>query len=262
MKLLVPCTKCVFDGKISPTNPPTFYLVDYENKICEFECDNKHKNRIFVQNESFELLYDSAIIAYCDGYNRECVLNIASALECFYEYAIGLIIYSKSGDYTDVTKFLKNIKKRSECREGAFYGICKATFNENLIIEEKMKNFRNDVIHNGKFPSKDDTIKYAECAFDLITSFFKLVKDNINEELFKEYNFVNRIENTKEREKKNNIEEVFIVDNNQCVTVTIPTIISQSRENPSFDNQIEALRKNMEYYYGTKISGNKKELNH
>lgn len=245
MKVLSCCTECLRNNEIIGNDVPHFYVVNYKDGICEYKCMNGHKNRFVVQNEKYELLFDSAIVAFYDGYNRECVLNISSALECFYEYAIGQMVFFKNeGNYSDVKTFLSKVDKRSECREGTFYGICKIVFGKNLTIKEKMKNLRNDVIHNGYFPSDDETMEYARCVFNFIIESIKLIETLVDQETLINYNFVR-------------LTKKGAISDQPCSTHCIPTFIDSGTKGISFDRELNVFKKRVEYCYGINIEKQK-----
>lgn len=229
MKVVAPCFKCNEEfGIIS------LFLENHNNEICEFTCDNGHKNYVIIQNENYDLLYESGIIALLDGYYRECVMNISSSLECFYEYVILLLIFSNNGnDYKNAIKFYKRISKRSECREGAFYGLCRAYLKDDLFINDKTKKVRNDVIHNGIYPTYDESFVFSKEICQFINNCYNKIINTIDSNTFKKYNdfrFINKAE--KYFDKKN------------TSTCLIPTVLNDYNNNKDFDKSVDICKSN------------------
>ncbi len=133
-------------------------------------CTNGHQIKIFLTNQKFEVLFQGGTFAIFDGYYREAVASFSSALECLYLFAIELILYKKGIDREQIEKTLKAISL-SERRLGAFLALylIEAGVKLSTLENEKVrsgynkdaKKFRNDVIHNGKIPTKQQTLEYG-----------------------------------------------------------------------------------------------------
>ena len=142
------CTKCVFDSKNKNKNPEV-QMVNYDDELCEVTCSHGHITHVVIQNNKYELLFDSAVISFFDGYYRESVLNASSCLENFMEYFIKIMLFTKKGiDLSSIDNFYKKIKTRSECREGVFYAMYRIYLDKEYYWDNASKKLRNNTIHN------------------------------------------------------------------------------------------------------------------
>ena len=189
MKVLTLCCKCADEGLLDITN---FYsYVNYNEEVCYYICPNGHKNYYKIANNKYELLYDSAIVSYHDGYFRETVMNLFSCLESFQEYVIRLLLFCmKDKTIEQIEKFIKNIKSRSECRDGCFYGMCGIYLNKEYFILDKYRSLRNQVIHNGYFPEEKDAKEFAKYTFEFICSCYGNIKEIIGAKKISEFDFL------------------------------------------------------------------------
>lgn len=139
------------------------------------KCPRGHSIRMTLQNVRYELLYESGIVAMLVGFQREAVSSIASALERFYEFAIE-VLSMRHGVTIDAHALAwKLVAKSSERQFGAFLFLYLTNLRKPFVsgaalqAYEKQVSFRNDVIHQGRFPSRSDTLGYAKHVFDIIS---------------------------------------------------------------------------------------------
>lgn len=173
MKILTTCTKCGFET----VQPETFSLdrfvvmpVEVNSEgFYELECPRGHKSVTWVQNEQFELLFDSAVLALLDGYSREAVSSFAASLERFHEYCIRVIYNNKENNNDEFEKIWKSMSKQSERQLGAFYMAYLSEFKKAPpIIPNRIVEFRNRVIHKGEFPSTKESESYGEFIYKYV----------------------------------------------------------------------------------------------
>lgn len=173
MKILATCMKCGFES----VQPESFSLdrfviipVEVNSEgFYELECPRGHKSATWVQNEQFEILFDSAVLALLDGYSREAVSSFAASLERFHEYCIRVIHNDKVNNNDEFEKVWKSMSKQSERQLGAFYMAYLSEFKKSPpIIPNKTVEFRNGVIHKGEFPSMNDVKSYGKYVYDYI----------------------------------------------------------------------------------------------
>jgi hypothetical protein len=107
--------------------------------------------------------------AITDGYYREAVASFASSLERFYEFFIKVKLLHEKVDSIAVTKSWKNVAQQSERQLGAFILFYTQTFNEEpLLLSQSNTKFRNDVIHKGLIPKKQDAIEFGQAVLNVI----------------------------------------------------------------------------------------------
>lgn len=166
MKLPMTCFKCLHE-----LNEPTLPIwVEYQDShLYEFECPNGHKSSTILQQQKLEVLFNIGMHAITDGYYREAVASFASSLERFYEFFIKVKLLHEKVDSIAVTKSWKNVAKQSERQLGAFVLFYTQTFNdEPLLLSQSKTNFRNDVIHKGLIPKKEDAIEFGQAVLNVI----------------------------------------------------------------------------------------------
>lgn len=150
-----------------------------------FECKNGHVSVGAVSIETYELLYDRAIFAYDDAYYRETVANLAASIERFHEYCIKLMLYTGKIEQEFIHSLWKKVSKQSERQYGAFLflylNLFKSLPPEMMKINNKLEwsSFRNNVIHSGYFPSKEE----AEKSIEITSQYIKAIRDNLINEI-------------------------------------------------------------------------------
>lgn len=163
MKIKFQCSKC-FEANIK-----TIDFIQIQNdELYHYTCSNGHKNVYFQMNEKFELLMESAIYAIMDGYYREAVSSMTSSLERLQEYFIKVLFYENKIERNLFDETWKQVNSQSERQLGAFIFLYAQKYHsipENLT--SKQREFRNDIIHKGKFPTYDETIEYGQRILDI-----------------------------------------------------------------------------------------------
>lgn len=181
------CWKC--HKKVDKDGNNQFFNDQYKervnldnNQFYQFTCPEGHLNFAIQGNNKFEILYELGIQAFNDGYFREAVTNFASAVECFHEYCIMMFLTPKSlEEFSIAVENQKVIAKYSERQYGAFFilfikfiNFIPPVLDEKFLKKHMLKlsvnnpiNFRNNIIHQGYIPTKEECISYAK-----ITSFY------------------------------------------------------------------------------------------
>lgn len=177
MKLLLNCVHCLVDDQ--STN-----LVDVDLRddgFYELTCSKGHRSANLLQNQKYQLLFESGALALLDGHTREAVSGFASALERFLEFYIKVICLEHNIAYEDVENCWKDVKKQSERQLGAFIFLYLLETEQPTQFLKKrvtrignesrdIQAFRNDVIHAGYIPTHDEVVQYGEHVFDTIES--------------------------------------------------------------------------------------------
>jgi len=152
-----------------------WYLADVEeDNAYVATCKNNHTVKALLQHVRYELLYESGIVASLVGFQREAVSSIAAALERFYEFAIEVFTLCSGVDPQMHEAAWKQVKKQSERQFGAFLFLHLANFKRPFLAGkawstyEDWVKFRNDIIHQGRFPSRVEAMKYARHVYELI----------------------------------------------------------------------------------------------
>jgi len=163
MKIKFTCSKCFVNG--IATND---FVQIGNDDLYFYTCSKGHENVYFLKNEKFELLMESAIYAILDGYYREAVSAMTSSLERLQEFALK-IFFRKNGLHDKPFEAAwKEVSRQSERQLGAFiflYTIEYKSLPDSLTSKER--EFRNDIIHKGKFPNYEETINYGQRVLDI-----------------------------------------------------------------------------------------------
>ena len=189
MKIVTECSKCFFEEPLDKPIPE-ICLADYDEELCCYKCSKGHITYTRIQNDRYELLFDSSIIAYFDDYYRESVLNASSSLESFYEYMIKAMLFIlKKQNMEQIDDFYKKFKSRSECREGVFQALAKVYLDKDFFLTDKSKKLRNNTIHNGYFPKNKETLKYLKEIYTIIYDCFGALMRNVETLEYVEFGF-------------------------------------------------------------------------
>ncbi|WP_198527820.1 hypothetical protein [Pseudoalteromonas undina] len=214
MRLPFSCMKCTFESGLGSVSPYPTYIELRDDGRYEFTCANGHTTITVVQEQKFEVLYDLGAYAIVDGYYREAIASFTSSLERFYEFFIKACLFEDGIDKEVFDQAWKNVSRQSERQLGAFIFLyCKAFSEPPVLLRQKLIELRNDVIHKGKIPSKEEAMAYGESILCVIRPILKRVK--------------NEFPNGVQASVFNHLMESRKSDENQQVTtMSIATIIS------------------------------------
>lgn len=151
-----------------------------DNGLYIIHCQKGHTSKAVLTNIKFELLFDLGLNAIIDGYYRDAVSSITSSLERFYEFYIKAVWYQNGCSFSLIDENWKNISNQSERQLGAFIVSYVLMNKENapLMNPNKEVLFRNNVIHKGYIPTREESINYAKVVLNLIEiPLLKLKKD-------------------------------------------------------------------------------------
>ena len=177
MKILISCSECLLNSFPDIEKLQVVYS-SYElindSGAYKVECPQGHTTSFASQELKFEILFEIGFFAISDGYYREAVNSFTSALERFYEFYIKVISAKNGVLLSEYEKMWKPLSKQSERQLGAFT-IC--YFLENkvspLLLNQKKTEFRNEVIHKGKIPTRTEAMDYGKAIASLILPIIK-----------------------------------------------------------------------------------------
>lgn len=184
MHLLVPCMQC-FQEFGKPTDE--FSHVEFcDDGRYEIRCSFGHQTTTILQQQKFEVLFDIGAHAILDGYYREAVSSFTSSLERFYEFSLRIFLEKSSGSDALFQSCWKMVANQSERQLGAFVFLWASNFGElPTLLSNSQVNFRNDVIHKGRIPTKEDAIKYGNAVLDVLRPKILEIKGRFAEEVTK-----------------------------------------------------------------------------
>lgn len=175
MKLPITCNQC----KTTNTNS-SIYLEAIEirdDPLYKITCPNGHESITLLTAQKHEMLFEIGAYAVVDGYYREAISSFASSLERYYEFFIKTILTAQSKATSEVEKSWKNVSNASERQLGGYIFTHLLAFGTTPPqVENSLVKLRNEVIHKGKIPSRDEAIKYGEHILSLIQEGIKKLR--------------------------------------------------------------------------------------
>ncbi len=192
MKILIACGQCML-GTTSIEEAERAILLASPSSSGHVKgtCSVGHQFDVWIQNEWYELLFESACIALEEDFYLEAVGGFASSLESFYGCAIRVLAFALKCDESAVFKVLKRTRL-SERQYGAFQWLWLAAvgkpaqqIDEEKIGKKTLRNIRNDVVHCGYYPSEDEARRYSELVFSFLKEGHEILKSRYPEEVRK-----------------------------------------------------------------------------
>lgn len=225
MKLPILCLTCLLQG--NPSQQPIKVVEIRDDGRYETICPNGHEVIIILQQLKFEVLFEIGAYAITDGYYREAVSSFSSSLERFYEFVIRLIWHAKGLEAETTNAVWDSIKKQSERQLGAFVGLYSGeVLKPPKLLTNTQTQFRNDVIHSGKIPTRSQAVDFGQVVLDLVRPIFREVKEKYPDGIHKMVgDHITQCRNSGG-------------DPNQRVsTMFVDTIISIGNADPEHDNR-------------------------
>ena len=163
-----------------------------DDGVYKFTCRLGHENAVAWQAFKFEYLFEMAIHAIADGYNREAVASATASLERFYEFFYRAVSRKDGVPDEEVDRVWKRMRKQSERQLGTFMSLHLSRFKmaPDLLAEnhkeskwEPSVQFRNSVTHEGAVPTRDQAIAYCNRILNLIIPTLNALKRDMPETL-------------------------------------------------------------------------------
>jgi hypothetical protein len=152
----------------------------------ELTCSAGHTTTTILQQQKFEVLFEIGAYAILDGYYREAVSSFSTSLERFYEFVVRVFLESISKADTLFQDCWKKVASQSERQLGAFIFLWAYHFNEPpALLSNSQVSFRNDVVHKGKIPTRDEAVKYGNSVLDILRPMLAALRCRFPEEVQK-----------------------------------------------------------------------------
>ena len=140
-----------------------------DSGLYRMKCDRGHETVTCLQQMKFEVLVDLAAYAIIDGYYREAVSSFAVALERFHEFYIRVQCDRQRVDSAGIEAAWKHVSVQSERQLGAFvFAYLVANSTPPPMLHPNDVKFRNDAIHKGKIPSREEATRFGEKVLEII----------------------------------------------------------------------------------------------
>ena len=167
MKLPIVCPKCM-QVDLQRTRP--FSTVEFcDDGRYQVTCPHGHTTLTVLQQEKFEVLFEIGAWAILDGYYREAVSSFAASLERFLEYYVRAAVSQTGIDRSKADMAWKTVASQSERQLGAFTFVYLMAVGERpVMLSQKMVQFRNEVVHKGKIPTRQESVEYGQAVLDVV----------------------------------------------------------------------------------------------
>lgn len=140
----------------------------------EATCPYGHTTTTILQQQKFEILFEIGAHALIDGYYRESISSFSSSLERFYEFSVRALLFNSQKSDDAFKSCWKHVARQSERQLGAFIMLWASYFGSPpALLSNNLISFRNDVIHKGTIPSKQEAISFG-------TSTLNALQENIH----------------------------------------------------------------------------------
>lgn len=170
MKITATCGKCSSESPVEIAeefNDDNFY---------ELTCPSGHVTLFHIQAPKFELIYQLGVLALADGYSREAVASLATAADVFVEFCLRVLL-GRCGFNKDQQEAAKKLwGKQSERQLGALAALLLNETRQPLdYLSNSVVAFRNDVVHKGRIPARDEAIEYGQAIMDFVYRTLRLI---------------------------------------------------------------------------------------
>jgi hypothetical protein len=164
-----------------------FHKVEFRDDGCyEITCTYGHETTTILQQQKFEVLFEIGAHAVLDGYYREAVSSFTSSLERFYEFSLRVFLENASKSDLLFQSCWKKVASQSERQLGAFTFLWASNFGEPPeLLSNVQVSFRNEVIHKGKIPSKEEAIQYGNSVLSVIRPKIIAMQGRFSQEISK-----------------------------------------------------------------------------
>jgi hypothetical protein len=168
MRLYLSCEKCV----VEPGSPARKFPTEVEDSgLYKLVCPNGHETVSCIQQLKFEILFDLGAYAILDGYYRDAVASFTAAMERFFEFFVEVQCEKQGIDFETFDATWDRVSSRSERELGAFIIMYLLAMKKPpTLLSNNNTKFRNDVIHKGRIPTKEEAIQYGEKVAEVLIS--------------------------------------------------------------------------------------------
>jgi protein-arginine kinase activator protein McsA len=243
------CPKCLFEDGIETWNKKYSYDDSY---IIEVNCKQGHQTYHVGRMIDYEYYFDKAIYNYDDENYFGAVASATVAIDCFYEFFNKIIL--RTVGFKSESNQQKYIRKNSVRRIGFFVGLYLLTFRkEPLIFLTDHEKLRNEVVHNGKIPSKTKTKEYIDYVLKIInTTLDELVIYEKEVEEYKDWIVSDRKKKILEKDPEAENENRIIIDHGSLYLTLV------GYRGYPYEDYVKTMKGHADQIYSMKIPKNEK----
>lgn len=148
-----------------------------DTNVYEVRCPKGHESYVVLQQQKFELLFDIGACALLDGYHREAVSSFSSSLERFCEFFVRASFLQNGYEASEIEAVWNQVAKQSERQLGAYVTVyMRECGTVAPLLVSKSIEFRNKVIHQGKIPTRSESVAYGEAVLEVIRPALSIAK--------------------------------------------------------------------------------------
>jgi hypothetical protein len=160
------CMHCQLEVGASLFYPPNLFDIP-ESGLIEATCNQGHRSAIVIQQSKFEILAQMGVNAVANGSYRDAVLSLATSLERLYEFFIEAVCRKQGVSLDTFAVTWKQMSSQSERQLGAFLTAYLLETGETpKLLARTPVEFRNSVVHKGRFPTSEEATDFGAVVFD------------------------------------------------------------------------------------------------
>jgi hypothetical protein len=130
------------------------------------------------------MLFEVGAYAILDGYYREAVSSFTTSLERFHEFAIRVFLDNTSKASDLFQNCWKHVSSQTERQLGAFIFLWASNFGQApVLLDSKQVKFRNEVIHKGVIPSREQAVNYGDGGLAILRPQMLALKERFPKEV-------------------------------------------------------------------------------
>ena len=164
---------CPYCARTNDTEFTAHFIPKNDNRY-QFTCPAGHHFEATIVYHEFQKLFEIAIEMLSSDYYREAIASFAASYERFMELFIRIVMRANKIENEVTDKAWKNISHFSERQFGAFIVLFALEFStQPNLLSNTLIRLRNQVIHQGYFPTKEECISYGSAVLDFIRATIK-----------------------------------------------------------------------------------------
>jgi len=175
MRSFIICMQCQKEDGLP--NPDSFVSAPIpDNGVIETTCPRGHRWFTIIQQLRFEILSELAVVAIVDGYHREAVASFAASLERLYEFYVEVACRRRGIGIEQLKTTWKPLARSSERQLGAFSLVYLLENGKPpKLLQDEWVSLRNRVVHQGRFPTREEAIAFGQAIADCATPILELL---------------------------------------------------------------------------------------
>lgn len=168
MRVPMSCHACIFDEGVG-VNSAVFWVELNDSGFYEVTCPRGHSSQGWIQAGKYQLLFEEAVCALRDGYYRAAVADFSASLERFCEFAFWVLSGKQEVAADEVLNAWSDVKSQSERQLGLYIAAYLSVRKSRpLLLTSRQREFRNDVVHKGYVPTREQALEFGQAVADLV----------------------------------------------------------------------------------------------